>query len=60
MFICEYSSWTLKIMDIVCSSLGSYSVRALSELSYNEEALLTNKESHSCISFDSAFSLQAM
>lgn len=55
-----FSDVELKIMDSVCSSLGSCTSRALSELSHKEEAWITNKEAHSYISFDLAFSLQAM
>lgn len=58
--IALFSDAELKIMDRVCFSFGGYTARALSELSHKEEAWLTNKESHSYISFDSAFSLQAM
>lgn len=55
-----FSDAELKIMDMVCSSMGSYTARALSELSHKEDAWITNKEAHSYIPFDSAFSLVAI
>lgn len=55
-----FSDTELKIMDMVCSSMGSYTARALSELSHKEDAWITNKEMHSYIPFDSAFSLVAI
>ena len=55
-----FSDAELKIMDKVCSSMGSYTARALSELSHKEDAWITNKEAHSYIPFDSAFSLEAI
>lgn len=55
-----FSDAELKIMDKVCSSMGSYTARALSELSHKEDAWITNKEAHSYIPFDSAFSLETI
>lgn len=55
-----FSDVELKIIDKICSSMGGYTARALSELSHKEEAWIINKETHSYIPFDSAFSLKAL
>lgn len=55
-----FSDVEIEIIDKICSSMGQYTARGLSELSHKEEAWIINKETHSYISFDSAFSLKAV
>ena len=55
-----FSASEIKIIDRICSYFGEYTARALSELSHKEEAWIINKETHSHIMFDSAFSLKAV
>lgn len=55
-----FSEAELNILNKICSSMGEYTSRKLSELSHKEEAWIINKETHSYISFDSAFSLKAV
>jgi uncharacterized phage-associated protein len=55
-----FSDTEIEIIDKICSSMGQYTAHALSELSHKEEAWIINKETHSYISFDSAFSLKAV
>lgn len=55
-----FTTIELDIMDRICSSMGTYSARKLTELSHKEEAWITSQNNHAYISFDTAFSLNAL
>ena len=55
-----FTATELDIMDRICSCMGTYSARKLTELSHKEEAWITSQYSHAYIPFDTAFSLNAL
>ena len=53
-----FSETELNIMDRICSNMGAFTAKKLSELSHQEDAWIAYQDKHAYIPFDTAFFLK--